>query len=173
MSEETTDTVEETTEETNQENNTPAVSEDNLPEVSADETALNVKELCEHAEQLQPSGEEMVSNYLKFSVGDENIKVLPLGIKRIEKKNPSNVDWDNKREDEDKPMTTAIRLLNLSDGNFYINADAVLVSTLKDPAIRNARKGNDEVKEFFNVSCIGTTDSPKGTYKEFSVQPLV
>jgi hypothetical protein len=135
MSEETTDTKEETT-----------------TEVSTSK-AMDIKAICEMAEKMEVSTEELVTNYYDFTVGEE-IRILPLGAKRIAKLN----------------MVDAIRFLNINDGEFYISAAAVIVSSLKEAAIAN-KEGNS--KKFYNVTCIGEKSSSKGKYQTFSIKPLV
>lgn len=139
-------------------------------EVAIESKSMNINDLCEAASKMEISENELVSNYYDFAVG-ESAKILPLGIKRIEKMQPSQEDWDNKRENEDKPMVTAIRFLNVDDGQFYITAAAVIVSTLEDAARDNEEEGT--TKKFYNVDCIGEKSSPKGKYLTFSIKPLV
>ncbi len=129
-----------------------------------------VKEIVARAQEMQPTGEELVTNYYKFEIGEE-MKLLPLGLKRIEKQSPSQADWDNKRDDEDKPMTDAIRFLNCDDGMFYINADSVMVSTLNKHAVYNEDEANTE-KRFFVCQALRKKKSDKGEYIVFSIIPL-
>lgn len=131
--------------------------------------SMDIKAICEMAEKMEVSSEELVTNYYDFTVGEE-IRILPLGSKRILKLNPTKEDFDNKRDDEDQPMVDAIRFLNISDGEFYISAAAVIVSSLKDSAIANA---NGNAKVFYNLTCIGEKSSSKGKYQTFSIKPLV
>lgn len=151
MSEETTDTKTETKNEV------------------SNNKAMDIKAICEMAEKMDVSSEELVTNYYDFAVGEE-VRILPLGAKRIAKLNPSAEDFANKRDDEDQPMVDAIRFLNVGDGEFYISAAAVIVSSLKEPAIAN-KDGNS--KKFFNVTCLGEKSSSKGKYQTFSIKPLV
>lgn len=132
--------------------------------------SMNIKELCDVASKMEVSEKELVSNYYDFGVGD-TLKILPLGVKRIDKMTPTKEDWDNKSEDEDKPKVSAIRFLNTEDGQFYITAAAVIVSTLEEAARENEREGT--TKKFYNVDCIGEKVSPKGKYLTFSIKPLV
>ncbi len=149
-------------EETTQEETTTEVAE-----TSSD--VMNIEELCDTAKGMQPSGLELVSNYFNFEVGVVN-KILPLSVTRIEKLNPSKDDWDAKKDNEDKPMTNAIRFLCVDDGEMYITASAVLVGTLEDSARENK---NAEVKKFYQVTCTGKKEGKKGDYQIFSIQSLV
>lgn len=147
-------------------------------ETTKEETAINVAEkngvmnidqLCETAKEMQPSGLELVSNYYDFTVG-EMVKILPLSITRIDKLNPSKEDWDAIKDNEDKPMTNAVRFLCVDDGEMYITAAAVLVGALENAARENA---DAEVKKFYQVNCIGEKEGKKGKYQVFSIQSLV
>ncbi len=164
MSEETTEevateTAEAATEGTTEETNEVATTGD-----------MDVNDLVDNANKMEPTGEELVTNYYKFEIS-ETMKVLPLGIRRMDKKNPTQADFDNRLEGEDKPMTDAIRFLNCKDGQFYINGDAVFVSTLKKHALHNEDKANTD-KRYFNIVVTGERESQKGKYLLFSIQPL-
>lgn len=131
---------------------------------------MNIEQICETAKKMKVSSDELVTNYYDFTIG-ETMKLMPLGVKRIEKMQPTQDDWANKRENEDKPMVSAIRFLNCDDGQFYISAAAVIVSTLEEHAINNSKEGS--VKKIFNVECIEEKSSPKGKYLVFSIKPLI
>ena len=153
----------------------PAVAE--KPEATAEASSevatvgnMSVEEIVEAANKMEPTGEELVTNYYKFEIG-ESMKILAWGIKRMDKKNPTPADFDNRLEGEDKPMTDAIRFLNCSDGQFYINGDAVFVSTLKKWALHNEDPANIE-KVYHNIVATGQRKNDKGTYLLFSIQPL-
>ena len=130
---------------------------------------MNIAELCETAKTMKPSGLELVSNYYDFQVG-ESVKVLPLSVTRIDKLNPNKEDWDAIKENEDKPMTNAVRFLCVDDGEMYITAAAVLVGALEEPARVNATA---DVKKFYQVNCLGEKEGKKGKYQVFSIQSLV
>lgn len=137
---------------------------------TVNEGELDIAGIQKMAGEMSVSSEDLVSNYLEFTPGEEGVVLLPLSIKRIPTLKPSKEDWDNKREDEDKPHTDAIRVLNVDDGIFYITAAAVLVSELKTFIPDN----NDEAKRMFFIRCLGTKQSKtKGEYQTFSIKPMI
>ena len=129
----------------------------------------DIQAICDMAQAMEVSDEELITNYYDFTIGEE-VRILPLGVKRMAKLNPTQDDWANKREDEDMPKIDAIKFLNTEDAEMYISAAAVIVSTLKEAAEENSKQGH---KKFFLVTCIGEKKTGKGTYQTFSIKTLM
>lgn len=114
---------------------------------------LNLEQLAGMLPKMKV-GQSVTGEYLAFESGDEN-RVVFMGLKKIKKK--GNVE----SLPEDQQYTDAVRLLH-EDGNTYVNADAVVVSSLRGAKVPSA----------YLIVCTGTKESKMGEYKTFDINEL-
>jgi len=98
-------------------------------------------------------GEEITSEYYEMEVG-ESVRIAVIGAASV-----------RNTEGRDVP---AIKFMD-EEGSVFVNADAVICSTLKDAAELAKETGEPQC---FEVECTGTQQSKKGTYKTFRIYPL-
>jgi hypothetical protein len=127
---------------------TPATIEKEVTEVQLGGKILNVEELFEAMEGMEP-GEIISNEYFTMEPG-ESVKAIFSGMTKMKKMNT------------DDEMIDAVKLM-IKEGKYNkINADKVLVSACRDLP----------VPTMLSITCIGKVKSAKGQYKDFEVRKL-
>lgn len=116
----------------------------------ADITTMDLKQLGKSLEKMSyGENDELTSEYINFEVGEE-VRAFIVGLVKITKKGGQPGE-----------LSDAVKLL-LPDGSFGINADAVVVSTLRDLPLNTP----------VCIQCTGKTKSSRGEYKTFKAFKL-
>lgn len=131
------------------------MSEQKESNVMKVESIQNIEQLMKTVNKMKVDDVDLVSTYHDFEIG-EAVRIVPVGIQKI-----NRVGGEG--------LTDSIKFILASNGETYISADAVIVSTLRASAEKTERGEGVYPVE---VVCTGEASSPKGKYKTFSIKKL-